>query len=111
MEILEQRQGAVTVVRPQGPLCGADADLFQQRIKDVMEKSLGRFVVDCTEVAFVDSRGLEVLKETTEQLGDGGQALRLCGCNETVREVLDLTDLTNLFEHYHDANSAVRSFL
>ena len=111
MEIQEQRQGAVTVLRPQGPLCGPDADRFLLRIKDVMVKSLGRYVVDCAEIPFVDSRGLEVLKETTEQLGDGGQALRLCAANETVREVLDVTDLSKLFEHYQDVNSAVRSFL
>jgi len=111
MEIQEQRQGAVTVLRPQGPLCGTDADRFLLRIKDVMEKSLGRFVVDCAEVPFVDSRGLEVLKEATEQLSDGGQQLRMCAANETVREVLDLTDISKLFEHYQDVNSAVRSFL
>jgi anti-sigma B factor antagonist len=111
LEILEQRQGAVTVVKPQGPLCGQDADRFLQRLGEVMARSLGRFVVDCSQVPFVDSRGLEVLKETTEQLSEGGQAMRLCGANETLREVLDLTDLAKLFEHYQDVNSAVRSFL
>jgi anti-anti-sigma factor len=111
MEILEQRQGAVTVLRPQGPLCGPDADRLSQRLKEVMTRSLGRFVLDCAEIPFVDSRGLEVLKETTEHLADGGQAMRLCAANETVREVLDLTDLSKLFEHYQDVNSAVRSFL
>lgn len=111
MEIAEQRQGAVTVLKPQGPLCASDADQVAERIRDVIERSLGRFVIDCSAIAWVDSRGLEVLKETTEKLGDGGQALRLCGCNETVREVLDLTDLSSLFEHYQDVGSAVRSFL
>lgn len=111
MEITEQRQGAVTVVKPQGPLSGQDADQFHQRIREVMERSLGRFVVDCSEIPFVDSRGLEVLKESTEQLEGGGQALRLCGCNETLREVFEITDLAKLFEHYQDVGSAVRSFL
>lgn len=111
MEILEQRQGAVTVLKPQGPLCGPDAEQFLHRVQEVMGRSLGRFVVDCGAIAWVDSRGLEVLKETTEQLSEGGQALRLCGCNETVREVLELTDLSSQFEHYQDVGSAVRSFL
>ncbi|MFN7021800.1 MAG: STAS domain-containing protein [Phycisphaerales bacterium] len=111
MEILEQRQGAVTVLKPQGPLCGPDAEQFVHRVREVMGRSLGRFVVDCASIAWVDSRGLEVLKETTEQLSEGGQALRLCGCNETVREVLELTDLASRFEHYQDVGSAVRSFL
>ena len=111
MDIQEQRQGAVTVLKPQGPLVAQDADQFQVSLTAVLATSLGRFVVDASEIPYVDSRGLEVLKEATEQLSDSGQALRLCGANETVREVLDLTDLSRLFEHYQDVNSAVRSFL
>jgi len=37
--------------------------------------------------------------------------LRLCAANKTVREVLDLTDLAGLFDHFEDATTAVRSFL
>ena len=111
MEILEQRQGAVTVLQPKGPLVAQDAEQFKDRLTVVLALSLGRFIVDASEIAYVDSRGLEVLKEATEQLSDSGQALRLSGANETVREVLDLTDLSKLFEHYHDVNAAVRSFL
>lgn len=111
MEIQEQRQGAVTVLKPMGPLAGPDAELFKQRVGEVMDRSLGRFVVDATEVAYVDSRGLEVLKETTDDLAQSGQALRLCGANETVREVMELTAISALFEHYSDVGSAVRSFL
>lgn len=111
MEIHESRQGAVTVLKPQGPLTGPDAEQFKASVSAVMDKSLGRFVVDISEVPYVDSRGLEVLKETTDELSQSGQALRVCGANETVREVLDLTQLTELFEHYQDVGSAVRSFL
>jgi anti-anti-sigma factor len=111
MEIIEARQGAVTVLRPKGPLCAEDAESFREKVASVIDQSLGRFIIDATDVPYVDSRGLEVLKETTEELMRSGQALRLCGATETVREVLDVTDLAKLFEHYHDVNSAVRSFL
>jgi hypothetical protein len=45
-----------------------------------------------------------------EQSGRG-LALRLCGAGETLREVLELTDLAGMFEHYADVNTGVRSFL
>ncbi len=111
MEIQEKRQGAVTVIRPQGPLVAEDAEQFRLRLGEVMHRSLGRFVVDLGGVAFVDSLGLEVLKHTTDLLGEGGQSLRVCGTNETVREVLELTDLAESFEYFADVGSAVRSFL
>lgn len=111
MEIQEQRQGAVTVLKPLGPLCAQDADQLKQRIDAVIEQSLGRFVLDAGDIPYVDSRGLEVLKEATDQLAQIGQALRISATNETVREVLDLTDLSSGFEVYEDVSAAVRSFL
>jgi len=37
--------------------------------------------------------------------------LKLCASNKTLREVLNLTGLSPLFEHFDDVNTAVRSFL
>lgn len=111
MKITEQRQGAVVVLKPDGALVEQECASFKGRLSEAIGASLGRFVVDLSAVPFVDSRGLETLVEVTEELGKSGQALRLCGVNKTIREVLDLTELTNLFEHFEDANTAVRSFL
>lgn len=111
MQIQEQRQGAVVMIKPAGPLAGGDADVFRQRVMNVREQSMGRFVVDASAVPFVDSRGLEVLSELHRELEKSGQALKVCGLNETVREVLDLTEVAGAVEQYADAGDAVRSFL
>ena len=111
MEIQETRQGAVTVLKPCGALCGPDAEQFKAVVAEVMASSLGRFVVDASAIPLADSRGLEVLAEAADELGQSGQALRLCGTGETLREVLELTDLAACFEHYQDVGTAVRSFL
>lgn len=111
MEIHEQRHGAVTVLKPQGPLCTADAEDFSRRVGEVMSRTLGRLVVDASGIPYVDSQGLEALVKATEELSEGGRSLRLCGAGETLREVLDLTGLADKFEHYQDINTAVRSFL
>jgi anti-sigma B factor antagonist len=111
MKIQEQRHGAVTVLKPDGPLVEADAEAFKQAMSATLAASMGRFVVDLSAVPFTDSRGLEVLVEINEQMSDGGQALKLCSPGKTVREALELTDLAELFDHFDDVNSAVRSFL
>ena len=111
MKFTEQRQGAVLVLKPDGALVDNECKPFKQRVGSAISGSLGRFVLDLSAVPFVDSLGLEVLVELTEELGKSGQSLRVCAANKTIREVLDLTELTNLFEHFEDANTAVRSFL
>lgn len=111
MQIIEQKQGAVTVLRPMGPLTLQDADAFKSRLTSVGRASLGRFVVDAAGVPFIDSRGLEVLAEAHDELSRSGQSLKVCGLNETLREVLDLTEVGSLVEYFEDSGAAVRSFL
>lgn len=111
MDIVESREGAVTIVKPMGPLALGDADEFRRRVEDVRLRSLGRFVIDCSAVAYADSQGLEALLSSTESLSDAGQSLRLCCVNDTLREVFELTEIGGLFEYYQDVNTGVRSFL
>ena len=111
MKITEQRQGAVTVLKPDGALVESSAAAFKGRLMAALNESLGRFVVDLSAVPFVDSIALEALVGLSDEMGRSGQTLRLCAANKTVREVLELTDLTSHFDHFEDANTAVRSFL
>ena len=111
MEFQETNHGAVTVLKPIGPVTAADADAFRQRAADIFTNSRGRFVVDASGVPFVDSRGVEVLVDVTEQMSDSGRSLKLCGASDTLREVLNLTGWATSFEFFDDVQVAVRSFL
>ena len=111
MEIAEHKHGAVTVVKPVGPLVQPAAEELLGRMLELRTASLGRLVLDGSGITYVDSRGLEVLTEIADALEQGGRALKICGANDILREVFDLTDLTKAFEHFIDVNTAVRSFL
>ncbi len=111
MEIQEHRHGAVTVVRPRGPLVEADAGTLRDCLREVTARCLGRFVLDASEIPFADSAGLEMLAEAGEELASSGQALRVAAPSETLREVFDLTDIAGGFEIFADVQTAVRSFL
>lgn len=111
MEIQQQRHGAVTVLKPHGALIRSDAAAFRVKLEEARAESFGRIVVDASAIPYIDSEGLEMLVEVSETLAESGLALKLCGLNETLREVLDLTELLTLFEYFEDINSAVRSYL
>lgn len=111
MQVQEQQFGAVTVVKPVGALTGEDADAFRSRTELAMSRAMGRVLIDASAIPYADSRGLEVLVELSDAFSAGGQVLRLCGATETLREALDLTDLSGLFEHYEDVHTGTRSFL
>lgn len=111
MKIVESKQGAVTVVKPSGPLTQADATEFRTTAMKTLESNLGRMLIDMSAIPFVDSMGLEALMDLTEEMTKSGQMLKLCASNKTLREVLTLTGLSTMFEHFDDVNTAIRSFL
>jgi anti-sigma B factor antagonist len=111
MKINEQRQGAVTVLKPEGPLIDKDAADFKSRAGTFIRDSMGRIVLDMSDIPFVDSKGLEAMVELAEEMAGQGQSLKLSAISKTVREVLEVTELVSHFDHFDDVNSAIRSFL
>lgn len=111
MKLHQQKHGAVTLLKPEGPLVDGGAKDFDLAARGLLASTLGRFVVDMSAVPFVDSIGLETLLDLTDLLGNSGKVLKLCGTNKTVRQVLEITEIDSLFDHFEDVNSAVRSFL
>jgi anti-anti-sigma factor len=111
MRIEETRHGAVTVIRPIGPLIRSDAEQLRDQSRAAAERSLGRIVLDMDAVPYADSAGLEALADLAEEMAAAGRELKLTAVNETLREVFELTELAVLFEHYEDVGSAARSFL
>ena len=110
MKIETSRHGAVTVVRPDGPLVAEDMASLIKGFEDAAVKSLGRVVVDCSASPYADSEGLEGLLDLVDHQERGGQALKLIGVGETLRESMTLTETAPRFEFFSDLNSAVRSF-
>ncbi len=111
MQIEETKHGAVTVLRPRGIIGADEAPVLRERATETFRKTLGRFVIDASDIPFVDSIGLETLVEVANELAASGLALKLCGETETLREILDLTDHAKAFEHFEEVGVAVRSFL
>ena len=101
----------MTVLRPTGPLTGVEAENFLRRFVETVRESHGRLVLDASVIPLVDSKGLETLVAANDELAAIGQTLKLCGENETLRQVLELTGLAPLFEHFDEVGAAVRSFL
>jgi anti-anti-sigma factor len=111
MPIELSNQGAVTVLKPVGPLTDALADELRATLDETIPRTLGRIVLDASAIPLADSLGLEALADAADRLSASGQSMRLVACTDTLREALELTDLAQLFEHYADVHTAVRSFL
>ena len=111
MEIQQNMVGAACVLKPSGALADLDAASLRNVADEAQRRYAGRIVLDASQIAFVDSLGLETLLDITEQLGKAGRSLKICGANATLRQILQITGLAGAFEFYEEVNAGIRSFL
>lgn len=110
MQIEEHQQAAVTVLSPYGSLVGSDADTLRARVRESVRACAGRVVLDFTHVTFIDSSGLEAVADLGEEMIRVARTLKIAAANETLREVLDVTEVGQLCDQFDDVGAAVRSF-
>ena len=109
MRVETTREKRAQVLRPHGVMAGADAEMFEHQVRDALEGGTRDLVIDISQLAFVDSRGLEALVGLAELQIRNGRTIKLAGDQPIVREVLELTELSPLFQSFRDVNSALES--
>lgn len=111
MDIAQHKVGAVTVIRPTGPLVRNGCELLLRQYRTAIQDAMGRVVIDLEAVPFVDSAGLECLMDASDEAGALGLSLKVCGVTPVVREALVATGCDAGLEFHADPNAAARSFL
>ena len=111
MKIETQQVGTVEVIKPMGTLVEDDATTFAHKLKRRFESANSRVVLDLCEVPYVDSTALEALLDAAEVMEQRSARLRLVTVAPTVREVLELTGLSQRIQFFERVQDAVRSFL
>lgn len=106
MRIEEERKGSVIVLRPHGPVAGADVEQFRVQLARALGGDNTGAMVDLARVQYLDSQALEALVDAAEKCIRSQWTLALCGADETVREVLVLTGLDTLFQQFPSVEAA-----
>lgn len=76
------------------------------------ESGISRFVLDLTELAFVDSSGIGVLVSFVSMAKKReGSKVILCGLNAQIRNIFEVTRLLSVFNVTEDIDSATKEML
>ncbi len=102
--------GAVTVVTTNDEIGGESLALFKDKVDKLFEKGGHQLILDCSELAGVDSEGLEYLLDLQDQCEEHLGALKICGASEALATILRITRLDRRFELFGDIDEAVKSF-
>ncbi len=110
MEITSREAGEVTVVELEGSLDTGTAPTVNGKLTELASGGATKMVVDLTAVEFVSSAGLRVLLATTKKLRKAGGDLRLCGLNETVQEVFEISGFDAILKVFTGEAQALEGF-
>ncbi len=110
MDIEVTQTGGVTLVVPTGDLDMGTADQMKRTLSDLVEKGQSKLVMDLTGVAYVDSSGLGALVAAMKQARAVGGNLKLCGLQEDVRSIFEMTRLIKVMAVHSDRQEAVASW-
>jgi anti-anti-sigma factor len=97
MDLKVSRQGPVAVVHPAATVDGRSAFTFESDILELLQDGTKFVVVDFAAVTLFASAGIRVLILMLHKLDARDGALVLCGLNQYVRNVLDVSGLTSQF--------------
>ena len=100
----------VTVVEMEGNLDTNTSVDAQDYINGLIDEGSTKLLTDFSKVDFVSSAGLRVLLSTAKRLGGVGGSLRICGLNEAVDEVFEISGFSTILDVFPSRDEALQGF-
>jgi len=97
VEIQVELQSQSGIVRLSGEFTAETSPQVRQSIVLLCQKELPVIVIDMSQVSYVDSAGLGTLIERHNAIVAYDGKLVLCGVQEHIRRLFDLTGISKLF--------------
>src|SRR5579864_657628 len=102
--------GPVAVMQMPEQLNNAEARFFWQELYPLLESDHPRLVLDCSQVRYIDSAGIEMLLQAMEEAMKRDGDLKLAEVSPEAAVMLELMRVDRLFEVFDSCNAAVQSF-
>lgn len=107
---LVDRHGAVTVLRPTGPLRAEAIDDLDEQVRPVLSGGVPYMVIDLSETPLIDGEGLEWILNLDEVCCRRGGCVRICNAGELCRDILRITVVGASVQQFDDLTLALGSF-
>jgi anti-anti-sigma factor len=90
-------EGDLTILTVRGELDAYSAPTLDAAFDRAVSEGARQFVLDLSDVGFIDSSGLRSMIRVRKQVGDGPEALRIRNPQPATVRLLDITGLTDHF--------------
>jgi anti-sigma B factor antagonist len=89
----------------------ADAQALEDALQKAIIQSVGAFVIDLSDLRFIDSTGLQVLRRARDLLGREDRQLAVVCPHGPVRRVFELSGFSELFALFATREEAAAALI
>ena len=93
-----ETKDGVVVLELQGEVDMSNSPVLRAKILEVFKGSPRVFIIDMTDIGYMDSSGLGTLVEALKWSNRKDTQLRLVGVGDNVKSVFEISRLTSLFQ-------------
>lgn len=110
LNVSQSVEGNVQIFTPSGRFDNYTSSEVRQMLEEATQTHPAYIVVNLQDVGFVDSTGLAILVQGMKRSRQNDGDLLLCGLQQQVRMVFELTRLDRAFGIYPTERDAVAAF-
>jgi len=111
MKFSTRKNGNVIIIDIEGKILLGEGDVeIKQTVDDLLKKGAGNILLNLAKVPYIDSAGLGEIIRCFTALRRKGGSLKLLSPNERIIDLLNITNLLNVFDSFDDEAAALKSF-
>ena len=111
MKMTTHLNNGIPVLEPHGKIVGSAVSQFRERLAlEVLDAAVPRFLIDFEHVHKIDSSALGMLVNLQVIAGQMNGRIGILNVGKHIRNLLVITRLVNVFEHFEDEDAAVSAF-
>jgi anti-sigma B factor antagonist len=111
VKIKQREKDDIVVLDLSGKIMGGDDfDLFNGTIKNLVSEGKIDILLNMSKVKWINSTGLGLMVSAYTSLVKNGGRMKICEMSDRIDNILHVTQLGLVFEHYEDEDAALATF-
>lgn len=110
MKVDVSQKGEIVILRCNGSLDADSIPVFKKHAYDALDNGKIKFVLDASNMEFVDSMGLGVLISFLRKVKEKDGDVKIAGLTADVKTIFEITRLYRLFDVSDNLGGAVKNF-
>ena len=103
-------EGEISIIAIDGSLDTNTSKEAGDQLTKLVEEGKTKLLIDLSNLDYISSSGLRILLATSKKLKPLKGEMRICGLNETVNEVFEISGFTMIFKVFKTEEEARTGF-